>query len=149
VRRSTSSSGIIMDFDFRLTRDLPAEKVLDLLRQANWWGEEDTPEEVLPMLKGSFRVAGAFDPENHLVGMARALSDGVSDAYIQDVVVDRAFRRRGIGAELVRMLTEDLQKCGISWIGLVGVPGTEPFYRKLGFEPLAEHVPMLLGRKDQ
>ena len=72
----------------------------------------------------------------------RALGDGVSDAYIQDVVVEPDRRGQGIGSELVRMLVAELRKAGVSWIGLVGAPGTERFYRKLGFSPLAGHVPM-------
>ena len=70
-------------------------------------------------------------PEQKIAGIARVLSDGCSDAYIQDVVVAPEYRGRGIGQQLVNFLTSELKKCGIDWIGLVGEPGTEEFYRKL------------------
>ena len=66
--------------------------------------------------------------------MGRVLSDGVSDAYIQDVVVHPDFRGQGIGGEIVRFLVRELEKNGIDWIALVGEPGTEKFYARLGFE---------------
>ena len=67
------------------------------------------------------------------MGMGRALSDGCSDAYIQDVVVDPGFRGRGIGGKIVMFLVGELRARGVDWIALVGEPGTEAFYRSLGF----------------
>ena len=55
-----------------------------------------------------------------------------------------AFRGRGLGAAIIRRLVEELRARRIGWIGLVAEPGTEPFYRRLGFAALAGHVPMLL-----
>ena len=130
-----------MGFEYRFTRELDPDAVLRLYAGPGWWEPGDDPAAVPAMLAGSFRVAAAFDGER-LVGMARALSDGAGDAYIQDVVVDPACRKRGIGGTLVKMLVAELRKAGVSWIGLVGAPGTEAFYRALGFTPLAEHVPM-------
>ncbi len=45
-------------------------------------------------------------------------SDGASDAYIQDVVVRRDLRGRGIGAEIVRRLTARCRRRGLDWVGL-------------------------------
>ena len=60
------------------------------------------------------------------------LGDHVSDAYIQDVVVAPEFRRHGIGGAIVKTLAAELRRQGVEWIGLVGAPGTENFYRALG-----------------
>lgn len=130
-----------MACEFRLTRELDPADVLRLYAGPGWWEPGDDPGTIPKLLAGSFRVAAAFDG-GRLVGMARAVSDGASDAYIQDVVVEPDRRGQGIGSELVRMLVAELRKAGVSWIGLVGAPGTERFYRKLGFSPLAGHVPM-------
>ena len=127
--------------NFRIVRDLDPAAVIRLYSQADWWAPGDVAEAVTPLLHGSFRVAAAFDGER-LVGMARALSDGASDAYIQDVVVDPAYRKQGIGGALVRILLEELKKCGVSWIGLIGAPGPEHFYRELGFSPMEGFLPM-------
>ena len=78
---------------------------------------------------GSYEVLGAFNENGLLVGMARAISDGASDAYIQDVMVSSQYRKMGIGKLLVTSLTKQLRDNGIDWIGIVGVPGSEKFYK--------------------
>lgn len=97
---------------------------------AQWLSADDDDSFLLPALKGSTLVAGAFDGDE-IVGCARVLSDGCSDAYIQDVVVAPEYRGRGIGSRLIRELVVRLEEKGVDWIALVGEPGTEDFYRKL------------------
>jgi spermidine synthase len=81
---------------------------------------------------------------DRVIAMGRAISDGASDAYIQDVAVLPEHRGRGIGATIVKMISEKLISQGIEWIGLVAAPGAELFYSKLGFRLLEGHVPMKL-----
>lgn len=100
---------------------------------AAWISAGDDFSFINSALAGSFLAAGAFE-NGRLIGMGRVLSDGVSDAYIQDVVVTPEFRGRGIGGKLVMFLVEELEKRGVDWIALAGEPGTEKFYSKLGFE---------------
>lgn len=118
-----------------------------LYRQAGWWRESDATADgnawIDALVQGSYCFAGAFAGAE-LVGMGRTLSDGVSDAYIQDVTVLPAYRGRGIGAAIIRRLCRELRQRGIGWIGLVAEPGTQPFYRRLGFAEMAGHAPMLL-----
>ena len=97
------------------------------------------------MIRGSFCFMVACTPEGRTIGMGRVLSDGVSDAYIQDVVVVPEFRRQGIGQEIIRLLTEHCAARGISWIGLVAEPGTQVFYERLGYRALAGYQPMLFA----
>ena len=88
---------------------------------AGWCEEADDVSFLPPLFAGSTVVLSAWSGE-HVVGIGRAISDGVSDAYIQDVVVAPGSRRRGIG-----------------WIGLVGAPGTDAFYASLGFCAPEDH----------
>ncbi len=118
-----------------------------LYRQAGWWSESDSTQDgnawIDALVRGSFLFAGAF-AGREMVGMGRSLSDGVSDAYIQDVTVLPAFRGRGIGAALIRRLCRELRRRGIGWVGLVAEPGTRDFYRRLGFSEMEGHLPMRL-----
>ncbi len=117
------------------------EAVVDLYMDAGWW-EEGWSEDVIPaMVKNSFRFVGLFEG-NELVGMGRALSDGVSDAYIQDIVVRTDYRGQGWGQKIVTFLVKELRDAGVDWIGLVGAPGTKEFYEKMGFAPMPDFVPM-------
>lgn len=94
------------------------------------------------IVSGSHRFLAALN-KGRLIGMARALSDGVSDAYIQDVIVDPDFRGKGIGAGLVETLARRLKDDGVNWIGLVAENGSEAFYGRIGFSKMNNSVPML------
>ena len=76
-------------------------------------------------------------------GTARRLERyGVSDAYIQDIVVRTDYRGQGWGRKIVAFLVKELRAAGVDWIGLVGAPGTKEFYEKMGFAPMPDFVPM-------
>lgn len=117
-----------------------------LFAEAGWISNAEEGGFLRLALPGSCAVAGAFC-NGELVGIARALSDGVSDAYIQDVTVSKEYRKQGIGGKLVTVLADELTSRGIDWIGLVGVPGTENFYASLGFESQKGHTLWL--KKDE
>ena len=80
------------------------------------------------------------------VGMGRVISDGVSDAYLQDVAVLPSYRNRGIGQKIVEKLVEICQNAGIEWIGLVGQPGTVSLYHRCGFQEMEGHIAMKYGK---
>ena len=134
----------MIDYTFLETPSLlEIARLTELYRQAGWWTDDgDNPVLVAGIVAGShcFLVARQAD---HIVAMGRAISDRVSDAYIQDVTVDPAFRGRGIGSRMVETLAARLEADGIGWIGLIAERKTDPFYRPLGFSPMADSVPML------
>ena len=109
------------------------KQLRELYCEAGWIEAGDAAEFLVPAITGSTVAAGAFE-NGELVGFGRALSDGCSDAYIQDVVVRKDYRGRGIGREIIRFLEVELRCKGVDWIGLVGEPGTEEFYSRLGLK---------------
>ena len=122
--------------EIRQIASLDAEQLFqlrELYAAAGWISADDPAEFLAPAIAGSTVAAGAF-AGNKLVGFARALSDGCSDAYIQDVVVSPECRGQGIGRSLIRFVEVSLRARGVDWITLVGEPGTEKFYSGLGFK---------------
>ena len=109
------------------------QDILALYREAGWISKDECGAFLPAVLSGSFLFLAARI-DGKIIGMARAISDGVSDAYIQDVVVSAAYRKLGIGKELIFRLRDELKTCGVDWIGLVGAPGTENFYSRLGLK---------------
>jgi len=134
---------------YRLFRDPPENELTALYRTAGWIGDADTPDRIRRLIHGSFLFCGAFDGAGRLVGSMRALSDGVSDAYLLDLVVDPAFRRRGIAREILHRLSDHLRSLGVDWIVLAGAPGTEPFYRTTGFRVMEGFLPYRLPEKGE
>lgn len=139
------------DIEIKIVASVERAAVKKLYQQAGWWqGSDETPNGcswIDAMTAGSLFFAGAF-AGGEMIGMGRALSDGASDAYIQDVTVLTAFRGQGIGARLIALLRDRLVERGIGWIGLIAEPGTQAFYRRLGFEVLEGHVPMRLKNQE-
>lgn len=120
------------------------ELIIDLYKSANWWTKADEDKNfIFTMLKQSFCVAGAFNEDKKLIGMGRIISDGIIDAYIQDVIVLTKYRKMGIGKKIVQFLVKYCQNNNISYISLVGEPGTEHFYKNLGFKTLVDYIPFI------
>jgi len=67
-----------------------------------------------------------------LIGVGRALADGIDCSYICDVAIHPKYQGQGIGKEIVNKLIE-LSK-GHNKIILYSYPGKERFYSKLGFD---------------
>jgi predicted GNAT family acetyltransferase len=83
-----------------------------------------------------------FARDGHrVVGMARLLSDGVCNAYLLDVWTHSAYRRRGIGTEMVRRLAA---KVPGQHIGLQTDVAQE-FYASLGFRPQPDFLSSVQG----
>ena len=137
-----------MTVEFEAVESAPFEEIVELYKSAGWWNDTPDARVIIPaMIRGSFRFMVARVPKGRIVGMARVISDGCSDAYIQDVVVLPSYRKLGIGRELIRQLTEYCISREIAWIGLVAEPGTREFYEELGYGPLAGYQPMLYGKR--
>lgn len=126
-----------------LNKPSPAllRQVIAIYKAEGWFEKGDTPARYRRIISGSYCFAVAL-LDGKAVGMARAISDGASDAYIQDVAVLRAFRRRGIALGLIRFITGKLSKDGLGWIGLIASDGADPLYVKCGFRPMPASVPM-------
>jgi spermidine synthase len=134
--------------------DVQIDDILALYRLAGWWQPTGTTASdrslVRDIVGGShcFLVAtGALSPDAPIIGMGRSISDGASDAYIQDVVVVPADRGRGIATEIIGRIVDRLQEDGIDWIGLVAERNTQKLYEPLGFSPMADSVPMRYRKK--
>ena len=136
------------EVDYQVITAAPVDEIVALYRAAGWWQESgQNRDRIPPAICGSFCFMVAKLPEGRIIGMGRVISDGASDAYIQDVVVLPQYRRHGIGRELIRRLTDYCLQKGLDWIGLVAEPGTADFYRSLGYGVLEGYQPMLHGKR--
>lgn len=122
-------------------------QVTQLYRIAGWWSETepDNPELVARLIAGSHCFLAAV-MGSELIAMGRAISDRVSDAYIQDVTVHPLFRGRKIGTRIVEKLIDRLYSDGLYWIGLIAERGSKNFYKQIGFKQMPNAVPMLITR---
>jgi aralkylamine N-acetyltransferase len=117
-------------------------QIVDLYRSAGWWKVEEDYLLAAGIVAGShcFLVVRR---ENRIVGMGRAFSDRASDAYIQDVTVEKELRRQGLGSRIIQELVIRLEADGLKWIGLIAESGSQKFYENLGFAAMTGATPML------
>jgi GNAT superfamily N-acetyltransferase len=127
------------------------EQIAELYRVGGWWKDYMDPARLGDLISESYLFAVAIDiSANKSVGMGRVISDGIADAYLQDVVVLPEWRNKGVGKMIVSKLLECCRSRSIGWIGLIAQPGTDAFYESLGFVHLEKHVPMLFtGRSEK
>ncbi len=109
-------------------RAIPADAVIALYKATVWWPHR-TAEQVSAVL-GSSPAVGAWH-DDKLVGFARAVTDGILRAYVEDVVVVPDRRGTGIGHVLMDCLMETLGP--ILVVTLFCSPDLAPFYELHSF----------------
>lgn len=72
--------------------------------------------------------------DNTLVGVGRALADGVDCSYICDVAIRPEHQGLGLGKKIIQQLVT--LSAGHNKIILYANPGKEGFYSKLGFKKM-------------
>jgi len=132
------------DISVLLVSSWDTEEIVSLYRAGGWWKDEYDPAEIPRLISGSFAFAVAVEKKTgRAVGMGRVISDGVSDAYIQDLVVLSRYRRKDLGSAIMTLLIQQCRDAGITWIALVAEPGSEQFYLPLGFARMEGHIPLI------
>lgn len=116
------------------------EAALALLGPA-YWNVDLAPEAVARGFDGAGAWIGARS-DGRLVATASAMSDG-RRGWISDVIVDREWRGRGLGAAVMRALLDHPRLRACRAIGLRTRDG-QPFYRRLGFStgPISRPFPI-------
>jgi GNAT superfamily N-acetyltransferase len=130
--------------EIRLVDSWPTDEIVQLYKAGGWWKDTYDKAGIPSLITGSFAFVVAVDKKNgKSIGMGRVLSDGVSDAYIQDLLILPPYRGQKLGKKIVQTLIDVCVTKGITWIGLIAEPGSSAFYTSLGFNPMQHHIPML------
>lgn len=133
----------------KINQKIDAALILELYKEAGWWYNSDNikynknKNYIKKIINGSFCFAVAYF-NKQIAGIGRCISDGVSDAYIQDVFVKKEFRNKGIANLIVHNIILYLKNKNINWIALIAVPKTDTVYKNNGFKLMRNHKPFLL-----
>ena len=117
--------------------DYREEEIIRLYDAAGWSAYTENSEALRAGFENSLLVLAAYEGDN-LAGLIRVVGDAHTIVFIQDILVDPAYRRRGLGSALIR---EILERYGhVRQIELVtdNMPETAAFYRSAGFRELSE-----------
>lgn len=118
------------EIQFRDTRDVPRDAVLDLYRAVDW-SSANKPEQLHQALLHSHSLITAWDGDR-LIGLANAISDGFLVVYYPHFVVHPDYHRKGIGQEMMARLMKRYD--GFHQHSVIADKNAVAFYEKCGFE---------------
>jgi GNAT superfamily N-acetyltransferase len=108
------------------------DAVWDFLSTEAYWGRFRTRADFEKQFASAWRVVGVYESATgRQVGFARAVSDGVSFAYLADVFVVPGARGSGLGKELVATMIDRGPGAGFRWT--LHTADAHGLYRKYGF----------------
>jgi GNAT superfamily N-acetyltransferase len=114
----------------RIDRDV----VWRFMSEMAYWGGWRSRDVVNRQIDASWRVVGAYHrASGAMAGFARAVSDGLSLAYLADVFVLPEHRGHGLGMALVETMVERGPGAHFRWMLHTG--DAHGLYAKFGFQP--------------
>ena len=119
------------------SRVIDRSALIRLYDAVGWSSYTRRPEDFGPMIRDTWLVISAWDA-GELVGLVRVVGDGVTVAYIQDLLVHPAHQRQGIGRALlpeVLAKTPRIRQVYITTDDAAGNSHVVALYRSLGFRP--------------
>ena len=105
-------------------------KALSDLREAVGWNRMEKEYEN-PSMTSYYHIA-VYEKEE-LVGYIDCVSNGVTDAYIQDLMVHPDYQGKGVGTDLMNKMIQCLKEKRIYIISVVFEERLKPFYDRFGF----------------
>jgi len=116
--------------DYRLNEKISVLTLADL-RQSVGWNRMER-ELGNPKLQDFLTIA-CYD-NSELIGYVSVVSNGVLDAYIQDLMVRPDYQNKGIGTELMNKAISYIKEKGIYMISVIyGEEELRSFYERFGF----------------
>jgi len=91
--------------EYKITEYKPysSEEILPLYAAVGWTNYTDRSEMLRKAYENSLCTLAAYAGDR-LIGIIRAVGDGHSVVFVQDLLVDPAYQRRGIGTGLLQAL---------------------------------------------
>jgi len=105
-------------------------KALADLREAVGWNRMES-EYRNPLMTSYYHIAVYED--DRLIGYIDSVSNGVTDAYIQDLMVRPDSQGKGIGTDLMNKMIGYLKEKHIYMISVVYDESLKQFYERFGF----------------
>jgi ribosomal protein S18 acetylase RimI-like enzyme len=82
--------------------------------------------------ENSYAVTFVFDGDK-LIGLGRAISDGVYQAALYDIAILPAYQRQGIGSMIVKDILKRVPDCNVILYANIG---KEKFYETMNFKKM-------------
>ena len=113
------------------------KEILKVYSSVGWTAYTDDPQALKQGFQNSLLVLAAQEREE-LLGIIRAVGDGVTIVFIQDLLVFPEKQRKGVGTALVKAVLKRYQTVRQIELTTDQSPETAAFYESLGFSEFAK-----------
>lgn len=114
------------------------DEIFPLYEALGWTNYTSNPIMLQNALEHSLFLLSARDEEGKLIGFLRAVGDGYSIVYIQDIIVLPEYHRQGIGTQLLRQTMEHFKEVYQLILTTDSELKTVAFYEANGFTALSK-----------
>ena len=108
------------------------EEIINLYQSVGWTNYLERISVLEEAYANSLCVIGAYDNEK-LVGIIRAVGDGQTIVFVQDIIVLPEYQRKGIGTKLLKAVMDKYHDVYQMELLTDNTEKTKAFYRSVGF----------------
>ncbi len=113
------------------------DEILSLYLDAGWTAYTRDKAALKKGFEHSLKVLAAYE-DGKLIGLLRAVGDGFTVVWVQDLLVLSAFRRRGVGRALLQAITQKYAHVRQIMLASDSTGENAAFYNACGFQPFSE-----------
>ena len=118
--------------DIKKYENFHLEEIINLYQSVGWTNYLERIDILEEAYANSLCVLGAYDSDR-LVGIIRAVGDGRTIVFVQDIIVLSEYQRQGIGSKLLQAVMERYQDVYQMELLTDNTEKTKAFYRSAGF----------------
>ena len=123
--------------EIREYTDFNVDQIRNLYDEVGWTSYTDDMDSLIKGYENSLKILAAFE-DNKLLGVIRAVGDGYTIIFIQDILVLPDYQRKGIGKALLDSMMDLYPNVRQIELTTDIAPETIGFYSSLGFEEFSE-----------
>lgn len=121
------------DITFQEEKVINRESLLNLYNDVGWIEYTNNPDRLENAIKNSLYVLTARD-RNKLVELIRIVGDGLTIAYIQDILLLKEYKRKKIGTLLITKALDKFKHVRQKVLLTDDTEEAKRFYKTFGFE---------------
>ena len=118
--------------EIRKYENFHLEDIIYLYQSVGWTNYLERIGILEEAYANSLCVLGAYD-DDRLIGIIRAVGDGRTIVFVQDIIVLPEYRRKGIGTKLLKAVMEKYKDVYQMELLTDNTGKTKAFYRSVGF----------------
>lgn len=123
--------------EIREYKDYNKDEILRLYSEVGWTAYTNDMPVLEQGFKNSLLVLAAYE-NDELLGIIRAVGDGFTIVFVQDILVFPEKQRQGVGTALLKAVLDRYPNVRQIELATDNTPKTIAFYKSLGFSEFSE-----------